>query len=130
MAAQQYSTVGVVVEILDPVTRGKWTSKQAIIEIEPPNVGKEGRQWPSKCAVFEILVDKMQWPAGFVVGATARFTWSISDRQGQDGRWWQGRRVSAVEVTVAVPAARHGTDADSEPTLIDTAPADGAFPPF
>jgi hypothetical protein len=114
MAAQQYSTAGIVVEILDPVTRGKWTSQQAILEIEPPNVGKDGKEWPAKCAVFEILTDKLQWPAGFGIGAQVRVQWAISDRQGTDGRWWQGRRVSAVEVTVAAPAAKHGEEAGEQ----------------
>ena len=100
MAQQQsHATTGTLTEIFAPQTRGTWTSQQFVIEIEPANTGKDGKVWPPRRAVFEINPDKTDLPEGFDPGATVKVEWRISDRQGKDGRWWQGRYVLGMTVT-------------------------------
>ncbi len=106
MAQQQYATTGTLVEIMPPQTRGTWTSRQFVLEIEPQNTGKDGKVWPPRCAVFDINPDKTDFPHGFAPGATVKVEWKVSDRQGKDGRWWQGRYVLALTVTEQAPTAR------------------------
>ena len=105
---------GPVIEYGEIVTRGKWSKRTVVVEIEPPG------EYKGKYLAVDFGGKKLAESDGFGPGDQITVTAFVGSREYQ-GKWYSD--ISAKSVTVDRRAQRQQ---ESEPEQDDAAPDDAA----
>ena len=107
---------GLVFEYGEIVTRGKWSKRVVVVEIEPPG------EYKGKYLAVDFGGKRLSDSDGFGAGDTITVAAFVSSREYQ-GRWYHD--IAAKSVTVDRRAQRQ-TEPEDEPEQDDAAPDDAA----
>ena len=110
------TATGLVFEYGEVVTRGKWSKRTVVIEIEPPG------EYKGKYLSVDFGGKRLADSDGFGGGDTITVTAFVSSREYQ-GRWYHD--IAAKSVTVDRRAQRQ-TEPEYEPEQDDADPDDAA----
>lgn len=88
MQKQSYTTSGILHRILDPETRGKWTTRKFVLEIPGYQDRKEYR-------VFELFGDSCDKIERFREGDECEVKWDAKGRE-SNGRWFNTDSAWAI----------------------------------